>query len=213
MLLLICMLAISLNMDSFGVGISYGMRDIKIPFFSKVILCLCSIIYATVAMILGKWIVSFLPSEFSNIVGVSILIGMGLLVIIQSLFSNNNKKEKNKTDPIKIHIKPLQITIQIIRDPVLGDMDKSNSIDAKESLYLGIALSIDSLGAGIGIYAAGIFSVFTPFAIGICQIIFLSIGNLIGKKIATLKKISTKLCLFISGVILIVLGLIRLFTN
>ena len=39
--------------------------------------------------------------------------------------------------------------IQILRKPTVADFDKSGTISAGEAL-LGIALSVDSFGAGIG---------------------------------------------------------------
>lgn len=218
MLLLIIMLAISLNIDSFGVGISYGIRNIKIPMMSKVILCSLSIIYATIAIIFGKWLVSILPSQTTNIIGVIILVSMGLWIIFQNLFTKDNEKEcrtfasrSKRTNPISLYIKPLQLTIQIIKDPICGDMDNSNVIDTKEALYLGIALSVDSLGASIGSCAAGVSSFFIPFAIGIFQMIFLTIGIFIGKKLSVFTNINKKVCFVISGLLLIILGIIRLF--
>ena len=40
--------------------------------------------------------------------------------------------------------------IQILRKPTVADFDKSGTISAGEALLLGIALSVDSFGAGIG---------------------------------------------------------------
>jgi putative sporulation protein YtaF len=218
MLLLIIMLAISLNIDSLGVGISYGIRNIKIPITSKIILCLFSIIYATIAIIFGKLLVTILPSQITNIIGVTILVSMGFWIIFQNLFSKNNTKEKcipvtksKEAKTINVYIKPLQLTIKIIKNPICGDIDSSNIIDTKEAFYLGIALSVDSLGAGIGSCAAGISSFFIPFVIGIFQILFLTIGISIGKKLSVFTNINKKVCFVISGLLLIVLGIIRLF--
>lgn len=219
MLLLIIMLAVSLNIDSLGVGISYGIRKIKVPMISKIILCSLSIIYTSIAIMFGKWLVAVLPGEITNIIGVTILITMGVLIIVKNVFSKESIKENNvtvskikKTNPINFYIKPLQLTIQIIKDPIYGDIDNSNVISSREALYLGIALSIDSLGAGIGSCAAGMSSLFIPFAIGIFQITFLTLGISIGKKIASYPNINKKLSFVISGLLLITLGIIRLFS-
>ena len=81
----VVLLAISLSLDAFGVGLSYGVRKIKIPILSKIIICFFSIFYAGIALIGGKYLASFLPQNISKIIGITILFGMGTLIIIQAL--------------------------------------------------------------------------------------------------------------------------------
>ncbi|MDD2378185.1 MAG: sporulation membrane protein YtaF [Bacilli bacterium] len=217
MILLIIMLAISLNIDSLGVGISYGIRNIKIPLTSKIILCLLSIIHASIGLMFGKWLMSILPIQITNILGGILLISMGIWIVFQSLFSKNDLEEKDKSvykvkkvRTIDLYIAPLKLTIKIIKDPVCGDIDNSNIIDAKEAFFLGVALSLDSLIATIGSGAAGVSSFFIPFMIGIFQMIFLTIGTLIGRKLSEFSNINKKVVFVISGILLIAIGIIRL---
>lgn len=72
-----------------------------------------------------------------------------------------NKTHIKNEELLKIAIKSLGITIQVLRDPSNCDIDKSGIIDVKESLLLGLALSVDAIGVGIGSAAFGIlFGIF-----------------------------------------------------
>ncbi len=56
-------------------------------------------------------------------------------------------------------------------------------IDAKEAIYMGIALSIDSICVGICSSVIGYNSYIFPILVASFQLIFLSFGKLIGEKI------------------------------
>ena len=51
---------------------------------------------------------------------------------------------KNNEKIYSFFIELLGITIKIIKNPTSSDLDSSHSIDSKEALFLGFALSLDS---------------------------------------------------------------------
>lgn len=108
-----------------------------------------------------------------------------------------------------IFLKSLGITISIIRDPISSDLDNSKKIDAKEAAYLGVALSIDSICIGIGISVIGLSSLVFPILTAIFQLLFLSVGTFLGKRIITTSNIPDNIWNIISGILLILIGLSR----
>lgn len=210
----ICLLAISLSLDALGVGLVYGIKKIKIPLTSKLIICLFSIFYATLSLLLGKSLSYILTPTISKLVGVSILISMGLWLIIQALFKSNSNTEdklleKEKT-LLKVFIKSFGITIHIVRHPLEGDIDNSGTIDKRESIFLGLALSMDAIGVSIGSALAGFSSMSIPLAIGMFQLCFLYIGISLGKLSSYFKNINTKFLSALPGFILILIAIIRI---
>ena len=210
-------LAISTSIDSLGIGITYGIRQTKLTKNSKVVLFLISIYITSIAVFIGNIIRTILSEYIANLIGVIILVGMGLCIIIESM--SRNKKSNNMIDleiennEQKIHkffIKSLGITIQIIRDPIFSDLDKSKYIDMRESIYLGIALSLDSLCIGIGSTIIGISSFYFPLLVAVFQLIFLSFGIFLGKKIVSVSKLPNNIWNIISGTILICIGIIKI---
>ena len=57
-------------------------------------------------------------------------------------------------------IKSLGVVISILQKPTDVDFDKSGTINGVEALVLGIALSLDAFGAGIGAAMIGISPLF-----------------------------------------------------
>ncbi|AUG58744.1 sporulation membrane protein YtaF [Acetivibrio saccincola] len=213
----VVLLAISLSLDAFGVGLSYGVRKIKIPILSKIIICFFSIFYAGIALIGGKYLASFLPQNISKIIGITILFGMGTLIIIQALIKKDNRQNSlcsyiNEEKTLaKIAIKSLGITVKVIKNPIEGDIDKSGKIEFIESVLLGLALSVDAIGVTLGVSLTGFYSVFIPFAAGIFQFAFLYAGTYLGEKFTLIEKVNKKAMAVMPGLLLIALAFINCF--
>ena len=52
--LALILLSVSLSMDSLGIGISYGIRKIKVPWSAKLIICVISVIFTAIAVTIGN---------------------------------------------------------------------------------------------------------------------------------------------------------------
>ncbi len=207
----IILLAMSLSMDSMGIGISYGLRKVRISLIVKIIISLISIIFTATSIFIGELILLIIDKDIAKLLGCLMLIGLGAFIIYQALRKNQKDKKSIRPMTRSFMLKSFGITIKIIRDPISCDFDRSSHIDIKEAIYLGVALSIDSFGAGISSVVSGLDSYFIPLAVGLCQFLFLSGGIILGKKISTLKKVDSKIFVVASGVLLIVLAFIRYF--
>ncbi len=202
----VLIIAISLSIDALGIGISYGVREIKIPLISKVIISLQSFLIMTISLFLGNIIFDIIPTYLGKYIGVIILFGMGIFMIIQPYLPKKEKVYKIKTFSLKY----AGLTIKIIKSPPVCDFNLSKTIEPFEALYLGIALSIDSLGVVFGSSAVGI-TILLPLLAVVFQIILLSIGILWGKKVKKASNISENIWVALSGTILIFMGLIKIF--
>ena len=209
------LLSISLSLDSLGAGLSYGIRKTKIPFVAKVIICIFSIIYAGLALVLGGGIQRFLTPLTANIIGVIILGGMGLIILIKAIRQKEEKSEITnisikKDRSFTIALKSLEITINIIRNPSDCDIDKSGTIEVKEAILLGFALSIDAIGVGIGAALVGLSSYILPISIGLCQYVFLCVGLFFGAKLINLGKKRERVISLLPGILLMVMAVLKL---
>ena len=162
MLLNVILLSISSSIDSFGIGITYGLRRLKINILSKLILFTISVIITYISLLIGKNLCYLLPPVLIKLLGAFILIIIGTTIIFQIINSKKEKINQSKNYKFldnnsiytekkiyKFFIKFLGITIQIIKNPVCSDFDDSLNIDAIEAFYLGISLSIDSFCIGL----------------------------------------------------------------
>ena len=177
-------LAVILSIDSLGVGITYGTRNMKITFLPKVILFLISFLMILFSVFLGNLLLTFLPIFVTNFIGSFILIIIGLFVIFQNVRSSRRAQDlphvakascKNSSPhTIQFFIRSLGITVQIMKDPICSDLDGSQSIDMKEAVFLGLALSSDAIGSGIGFSMLGANSLLFPLIPACFQLGFLS---------------------------------------
>lgn len=210
MILNCIVLALSVSIDSFGIGITYGIKNTKITNLSKLILFIVSLIATIISINFGKIISKIFLPFFTNLLGCLILVAMGMIFVFQSLSKKKPAiKPLNKQKKYNFFIKWLGITIQIIKDPISSDFDKSNTISSKEALYLGTALSLDSLCIGIGSSMLNISSHLFPLLVAFFQLLFISFGNFIGKELKNSSKINDNIWSFISGILLILIGLLK----
>ena len=215
MFLSVILLAISLSIDALGVGLIYGIRKIELPLPAKLIICFLSIVYTSIALVFGNFLAANLASAVAKLFGSLILILMGSWILLQSICqpkrqSGDGANLQVKPQLYQLVIKSLGITIQVIRNPVDFDIDRSGSIDLRESLLLGLGLSVDAIGVGIGCALLSFNSYMIPVAVGLFQLCFLYLGSYIGTRFVDYFQEQEKWLSFLPGIILILMALLRL---
>ncbi len=185
-------LALSSSIDSLGIGITYGLKNTRISGFAKIVLFTISFLISIVSVWCGDVIKNIFSDFVTKLIGNSILILMGIFVCFQALRKDDLSEAETAPSELitdyeeKIYsffIDFLGITIKIIKNPTSSDLDDSNSIDAKEALFLGFALSLDCFCIGACGSVLGLNSFLFPLFISIFQLAFLSLGNILGKKL------------------------------
>lgn len=211
-------LALSSSIDSLGIGITYGLKNTRISCFAKVVLFMISFFISIISVWCGDVIKNIFSDFVTKLIGNSILILMGVFVCFQALRKDDLSKAETVSSELiadyeeKIYsffIDFLGITIKIIKNPTSSDLDASNSIDGKEALFLGFALSLDCFCIGACGSVLGINSFLFPLFISIFQLTFLSLGNILGKKLHQLNHLPNNIWSVISGTLLILIGMIR----
>lgn len=203
------LLAFAVSLDSFGTGLTYGMKEIKIPLKSVIIISICSAITFFAAMGFGHFLERFLSPHAGQVTGGLILLSLG------SYFLYQVAKPEKKVSAIpeekiivKLEIKSLGIMIQILSKPTIADLDKSGSINGWEAVLLGIALSLDAFGAGIGAAMVNMPPFLTAFTVAAMSSIFVIGGMKLGfslSRITWMKKLT-----FLPGILLIIIGLLKM---
>lgn len=210
-------LAISSSIDAFGIGITYGIKNTKISYISKVVLFAISFVISIISIWFGDMIKNIFSDSIIRFIGSSILILMGIFICFQSI---HKEKSSNKFTDItnlneeKVYsffINFLGITIKIIKNPSYSDLNNSNTIEPKEAFFLSLALSLDSFCIGTCGSIIGINSIAFPILISSFQLVFLQFGNLLGRKLHSFTKLPQNIWSFISGILLIIIGIIRIY--
>jgi putative sporulation protein YtaF len=214
-LLAIFILALAVSLDGFIVGITYGLKKIKIGLLPILIISLASGMTVLASMTLGRLLASFLSSSGAEKIGGILLIFIGIWLLYQSIIEflhTNDNKDNNEDNPKEIFtfkIDSLGLIINILKEPVKADFDYSGAINNREALFLGIALALDAFGAGFAAAMTGYDSFVTAISVSSFNFILLTAGIYLGKQIQS-TVLGDKIRL-LPGIILILLGLSKLF--
>lgn len=182
MLLNCIFLALSVSIDSLGIGISYGIKHTKISKISNFILFITSFIMTSFSIFVGNTISSLLSENFSIFIGSFLLILLGIYGIYKNLFQKT-------TD---------------------YDFNHSNVIDKKEAILLGLALSVDSFCVGLGSGIIGVNDILLPFFVSIFQLFFINCSANIANLLLSKFKISDNILSYLSSFALILLGILKI---
>ena len=143
----VLILAVSLSMDALGIGISYGLRGIRVSWKARVVICAMSMMVTGAAVGLGSVLLEVIPLPAAKLLGCGMLLILGLVIIVQGF---RKRKEENSFS---------------------CDFDRSKAIETAEALYLGAALSVDSFGAGVSSAVSGMNSILVPILAGLMQML------------------------------------------
>ncbi|MHC1722230.1 MAG: manganese efflux pump [Aminipila sp.] len=202
------LLALSLNIDSFCIGINYGLRKIKISFLAIITIIFMTLGVLTLSYLIGYVLFSFISIFASKMISSCLLISLGCILFIQTLINIYYPAESEAFIIKRIKIQPFNIIVNIVRQPSNGDIDHSGVIDFKEAIYISLALSMDALTVGLSLAAFQINLLWFLILTAIINFILLTSGELIGKLVGNFTS-ENKLKL-IASVTIIVLGVTKL---
>jgi putative sporulation protein YtaF len=181
-------LALAVSIDALGLGISFGVRQIKLGLAPALTMSGVGLVAISLSMLLGKGIQGVLSH---NIGGIA-LICIGAWVLFQAFKKNEDVSQ----------------TVKILRSPDKGDIDGSGNIDCFEAVFLGLALSMDAVGVGIG-SACIPFAMLLPLAAMVLQMLLVFVGIKLGSIIG--HTVNTSVCTVLSGLFIVVIGLFNFF--
>jgi putative sporulation protein YtaF len=217
----LALLALAVSLDGFGVGASYGMRGIRIPMPSILIIAVCSGAVVWLAMTAGGWLTDLLPPAVARSAGAVLLIAVGLWALIQLRRGTDGgraceaeaeepaRRDAGTATVARIELRRLGLVICILRAPQAADTDRSGTISASEAVPLGVALSLDALGAGFGAAMVGFPALPASLLIAAASGAFLLAGLKFGRTFAS-RFAGAKAVSVLPGLILIATGIARL---
>ncbi len=201
------LLVLSLCVDACVASFAYGTNKIKIPIKSNLVLTAISTLFLMLALGVGTFIQDFLPNNTGSFFCFIILFLLGFMRLFEGLLKNYLNKKALSPNNIEVTLFNFKLVLNVYADVTLADLDHSKSLSTKESLYLGIALSLDSLVVGLGVALAPIsFVQVTIFSI-VFHFIAIILGCFLGSKCA--EKIDVDLS-WLSGAILILLAILKI---
>jgi len=152
------------NLDNLAVGTAYGMRGTRIAARSNLFIAVVTMGATAGAMTFGHALSGLLSSSVASTLGALIIIAIGAGTVFASLF---------------------ELLARV--DPGLpGDACVSHRVGTKDAisnrqaLALGIALSLNNVGAGVGAGVAGVPPLATSLLAGALSLICVGGGSALG---------------------------------
>lgn len=186
-LIALFVLAIATNLDNFSVAFAYSMAGRRIPLLSNLLITLTTMVLTYGTMQAGKLVVSLFPVKLLEHLGAVVIITVGIRVLLESTDKAN-----------------------AISSPRPKDLPRSPFFSLKETLALGLSLSVDSMAGGFGAALSGGYNItLAVLAIGIASFSTIAIGQRLGSN--TLSRRLRNLSQPIAGLFLVTIGIGELF--
>lgn len=177
--------------DSFIIGFNYGLKKVRINYVSNFYISLVTCFGTFFSMHFGKLLSNFVSVHAANTIGGIVLIILGVYMAKNTLYPNENKMQ------------------ELTNDPSMIDEDQSMIIELREALLIGVLLSINNIGMGVGAGIMGMPIFITSFICGIASFIFVKGGSLLGSLFHTGKL--SKFMEILSAVFVLLLGILGFF--
>lgn len=172
-------IVIAVSLDGFGVGMTYGMRKIRITIAALVIIMCCSGLIVITSMTVGHLIRTIISPSITSMIGSFILIGLGVFVFVSISRTHSTKKKAPQMS--KVDTTTLRRLKSVMNDPTKADNDQSGIISSSEATLLGTALALDAFGAGLGASMLGYSPILTAILIALMSGLFLFSGIKLGQ--------------------------------
>ena len=187
----VLLFSISSNLDNIVIGFAYALKKIKIGIIPNIIIAIVTSTGTFLSMSAGNYLKNFLSDKVANILGTWSLMLLGIYFVIQSIVKLTN----NIDDMIEYAQK--------------SDLDSSGDINIKEALLVGFGLTFNNIGTGIVASITGVNICLTVIATFILSMFAIICGASVGNHI--LGKFLGKYAPLISGILLIILGIVKFF--
>lgn len=161
------MLSIAASADSFVIGIGFGLKGVRIGFFSNLYISLVCFGGTAAAMLLGQFVGEALPVWLARGIGAAVLWALGLWMLADALRPNRDS----------LH--------GICTDADCVDKDHSKKVELSESITIGLVLALNNMGLGMGAGISGLPVLLTSALCSAASFTLLSGGCRLGKKLVS----------------------------
>ncbi|MDQ7095850.1 sporulation membrane protein YtaF [Desulfosporosinus sp. PR] len=213
------LMAVALSLDGFGVGLAYGLRRIRIPVSSMIVIAMCTVCAMGISMLFGSLVRLWLTFIPAKLFGALILLVLGAFQLGRALWNRSREalpdalpalavvQQKPLPEPeFRFQLEFLGFVIQVLKTPQIADVDGSGGISLRESFLLGSALAMDAFASGIGAAMAGM-TLSVIGLVALTQIVMLCLGQQLAGKIP---ENWTNKAGYLPGTVLILVGLGKL---
>ncbi|MFQ9872612.1 MAG: manganese efflux pump [Oscillospiraceae bacterium] len=200
------LLVLSVLPDCFLASFAYGSSKIKIPFPCILVISLVGSGALFASLCASRLISTWIPPSVCRYLSFFLLLFLGISSLFQNGIKDYLRRRSQPQGQMTFHMGELRFILNVYLDETQADRDNSKTLNLPESLYLALALSVDSLAIGLSIG-------FSPT--NLLETLLFALAGHIAAVLAGLflgRRFSSRLNLqisWLSGAVLIVLALVR----
>ncbi|GAA3404965.1 sporulation membrane protein YtaF [Paenibacillus hodogayensis] len=174
-------LAVSSSIDNLGVGISYGIRGIRLELWKNALISVICLAFSYAGIYFGKWISTILPGILPVLLSTFLLVVIGIRIMLLALPRKRQTPEVPSAEEKSGGLKG------ILQNPEKADMDRSGDIGWWEAVLLGVALSANALTNGLGAGLIGLSPLAISLSAAVGSFVTLWLGGAVGGKAANIR--------------------------
>ncbi|HMK49172.1 MAG TPA: manganese efflux pump [Thermodesulfovibrionales bacterium] len=206
--LAIILLSISASLDNFGVGISYGLRNICVPGYLNLFIAFVNSSGTLLAMLFGTGMSRFVRPPAADYAGAFLLIGVGTWILIMELRKRGVQKSLPRAQSGGPGIREKGVISKIysvIDDPFAAGFLCSGNVTMREGVVLASALTLSNFSTGMAAGMLGYSLALTTVSAFVFNVLGISTGQRIGRfsRAGIIKDISG----ITSGILLVLIGI------
>lgn len=186
---------VSASLDALLVGVTCGIRRVRISPWQNLLISFITLAGTCLSVGLGTRLLLVLPIHIATLAGSMVLILLGIYYIVKSMLQYLEKYQQRNIPQVG---EIQQTSIE----------DYNNTLESKEALALGFALSANNVGIGLSASIAGLSLVPTAVVTLFFSLVFLFLGNRLGR--CSLLRLMGNAADSLTGILLICLGLFQL---
>ncbi|MBV9336220.1 MAG: manganese efflux pump [Solirubrobacterales bacterium] len=160
------LIAVVSNLDNLGVGVALGIRGTKVPPIPNLIIAAMTMAGTAAAMTSGRALSRLIDPSTAASLGAVIIIAVGALSLLAALFAGRAPSHA-----------PRVLESESLRRRGNG----GKTISYREALELGVALSLNNIGSGVGAGIAGIPPLATTALAGAFSLLSIGGGSWAGR--------------------------------
>ena len=192
-LFLAILIAAVSNLDNLGVGFALGIRGTRVAAIPNLIIATVTMAGTAGAMSFGRALSSLLSPSTAPALGSLIIIGVGAASILASLVAVQAPTRPGARDRGFSH----------------GRLDRTGRTSYGQALVVGLALSLNNVGSGIGAGVAGVPPLATTLLAGAFSLLCIGGGSSGGQLFG--RGLLGSRAPLVSGLTLVLAGIVMLF--
>jgi putative sporulation protein YtaF len=190
-------LAVSSSIDNLAVGVSYGVRGVRIPLAANLLVAAICFLFSEIGIRLGRTIADVLPGTLPDLIGAALLLVIGLRILLLAW------PRRARHPAAEMPATGLRGLVRHAEDLMAGIAPE---VGVAEAFILAIALSANALTNALGAGLLGMPPFMIPLTAALGSFITIALGVELGQRLSHIR-IGThsigQFGTFVSGALLI----------